>query len=341
MAIALVHTARSIVSYMVCQYHDADMTTYRADSCQCVEIVSGADGLLYLTNSLGIVSSLVHQQPTLDVSTLALPANVFSLAWEKCNARKAKGAADMMELALRSQTSDEYGLLGIFVFSYLASARFARGEDLDGAKRLFQRCSMGLGESAAIFQAALISYTEGRAWLSRGATNAALGPLLRSLTIYAERIRLHAYDGALCTFEVALWVLRASVVWEAKLDAAVLRCVAHAVEFGEPTLSLFITCGRFLLYAQRVGDMAMSQHLLHLRDTRARGLQPTELDRYLNALLQCSESLQRRSGNESYIDCVFVLQTAIHMAEAAPVEPRMLGVILSSYGLLLTTVNKL
>ncbi|CAJ1007158.1 hypothetical protein Q4I28_002472 [Leishmania naiffi] len=158
------------------------MTTYRADSCQHVEIVSGTDGLLYLTNSLGLVSSLVHQQPTLDVSTLALPANVFSLAWEKCNFRKAKGAADMLELALRSHTSDEYGLLGIFVFSYLPLARFARGDDLDGAKRLFQRVlKWGSGKCAAIFQAAFISYTEGRACLSAAA------PRMRSWIRYCAR----------------------------------------------------------------------------------------------------------------------------------------------------------
>ncbi|CBZ25348.1 hypothetical protein, unknown function [Leishmania mexicana MHOM/GT/2001/U1103] len=334
-------TTRSIVSYMMRQYRDAGLTTYRADNCQCIEIVSGADGLLYLTNSLGLVSSLVHQQPTLDVSALALPANIFSLAWEKCNAGNAKEAVHMLELALLSQDSDEYGLLGIYFLSYLASARFASGEDLDGAMRLFQRCSTGLEENTAVFPAALILYTEGRAWLSRGATTAALDPLLRSLNLYAERIRLHAYYGAFCIFEVALWVLRTNVVWGSKVDVAVLRCVAHAVEFGEPTLSLFITCGRFILYAQRVGDTAMSQQLIHLRDTRARELQPVELDRYLHVLLQRSESLQRRGCNESYSDCVFVHQTAIHMAEAAHSESRMLGVLLTSYGLLLTKMNRL
>ncbi|TPP41053.1 hypothetical protein CGC20_37020 [Leishmania donovani] len=334
-------TARSIVSYMMRQYRDAGLTTYRADNCQCVEIVSGADGLLYLTNSLGLVSSLVHQQPTMDVPTLALPLSIFFLAREKCNAGNAKEAVDMLERALLSQGSDEYGLLGIYFLSYLASARFASGDDLDGATRLFQRCSTGLEENTAAFLAAHILYTEGRAWLSRGDTTAALGPLLRSLNIYAERIRLHAYYGAFCIFEVALWVLRTNVVWGSKVDVAVLHCVAHAVEFGEPTLSLFLTCGRFILYTQKVGDTAMSQQLIHLRDSRARELQPVELDRYLHVLLQRSESLQRLGGNESYSNCVFVHQTAIHMAEAAHSESRMLGVLLTSYGLLLTKMNRL
>ncbi|KAG5508868.1 hypothetical protein JKF63_05371 [Porcisia hertigi] len=335
------HTTRSMVNYMIRQYRDAGLTAYCVDNCQGVEIVSGADGLLYLTNSLGLVSSLVLQQPTTDVLAVALPTNIFSFAGEQCKSEKTKEAVDTIELALLSQDSDEYGILGIYFLSYLASARFASGEDLDGAMRLFQRCSTGLEESAALFPAALVLYTEGRAWLSRGATRAALDPLLRSLTIYTQRMRLHAYYGAFCIFEVARWVLRANVVWETKVDPAVLRSVAHAVEYGEPTLVLFMTCGRFILYTQRVGETTMSQQLTHLRDTRARELQPLELDRYLRILLQRSESLQRRGGNESYNDCVFVLQTAIHMAQAALVESRMLGVLLTSYGLLLTTMNKL
>ncbi|GET87530.1 hypothetical protein, unknown function [Leishmania tarentolae] len=334
-------TTRSIVSYLLRQYRDAGLTTHCADNCRCVEIVSGADGLLYLTNSLGLVSSLVHQQQTVDVSTLALPANIFSLAWEKCNAGNAKEAVEMLERVLLSHDSDEYGLLGIYLLSYLASARFASGEDLDGAARLFRRCSTGLEENMAIFPAALILYTEGRVWLSRGATKDALDPLLRSLNIYAERLRLHAYYGAFCIFEVALRVLEANLVLESQVDVAVLRCIAHAVEFGEPTLSLFITCSRFIVYTQKVGDTAMSHRLIYLRDTRARELQPIELERHLRMLLQRSESLQRRGGNESYSDSAFMLQTAIHMEEAAHNESRMLGVLLTSYGLLLTKVNRL
>ncbi|KAG5482445.1 hypothetical protein LSCM4_05705 [Leishmania orientalis] len=333
-------TVRSIVNDMMHYYRDAGLTTSAADDCQNVEIVSGADGLFYLTNSLGLVSSLVHPQRTLDVSALELPTNIFALAWEKCNAGKAKEAVDILEVALLSRASDECGLLGIYFLSPLASARFTGGDELDGATRLFQRCSAGLQESAAMLPAALTAYTEGRAWLSRGNTKAALDPLLRSLTLCTERIRLHAYYGAFCIFEVTNWVLLADVM-ETKVDVAVLRRVAHAVEFGEPTLSLFLTCGRFISYTQRVGDAAMSGQLIRLRDTRARELQPIELDRYLHVLLQRSECLQRRGGNESFHDCAFVLQTAIHMAEAAAVASRILGVLLTSYGLLLTMQNKL
>ncbi|KAG5509029.1 hypothetical protein GH5_06256 [Leishmania sp. Ghana 2012 LV757] len=333
-------TMRSIVNDMMHHYRDAGLTASAADGCQNVEIVSGTDGLFYLTNSLGLVSSLAHPQRTLDVPALELPTNIFALAWEKCNAGKAKEAVDILELALLSRASEECGLLGMSFLSCLASARFTSGDDLDGAARLFQRCSAGLQESAAILPAALIAYTEGRAWLSRGNTKAALDSLLRSLTLCAERIRLHAYYGAFCIFEVANWVLLADVM-ETKVDVAVLRRVAHAVEFGEPTLSLFLTCGRFISYTQRVGDAAMSGQLIHLRDTRARELQPIELDRYLHVLLQRSECLQRRGGNESFHDCAFVLQTAIHMAEAAAVASRILGVLLTSYGLLITMQNKL
>ncbi|KAG5482621.1 hypothetical protein CUR178_05764 [Leishmania enriettii] len=128
---------------------------------------------------------------------------------------------------------------------------------------------------------------------------------------------------------------------EAKVDVAVMRRVSHAVEFGEPPLSLFLTCRRFISYTQRVGDAAMPGQLIRLRDTRAGELQPVELDRYLHVLLQRSECLQRRGGNESVQGCAFVLQAAIHMAKAATVGSQILGVLLTSYELLLTMQNKL
>ncbi|KAK7194993.1 hypothetical protein NESM_000421900 [Novymonas esmeraldas] len=332
---------RSVVHYLLRQYRHSGYTAFRTENCQGLEMVAGADGLLYLTNMLGLVSTLVHQQAPLDVASVELPRNVFSLAWEQSNAGRLKDAVDLLERALIARVADEHGLSSTYLLAYLASARFATGDDLDGATRLFQRCSAQLADGVPTFPAALILYAEGRAWLSRGSTKAAMDPLRRSLMMFADRIRLHAYHGAFCVFEVARWVLRANVMWEAKVDAAVLRCVAHAVEYGEPTLTLFTTCGRFILHTQKVGDAVMSHRLMHLRDTRVRELPPAELDRQLRVLLNRSDNLQRRGGNESHTDCVFALQTAIHMAEAAPVELRMLGVLLCSYGLLLTKMNRL
>ncbi|KAG5482090.1 hypothetical protein LSCM1_05809 [Leishmania martiniquensis] len=158
---------RSTVNYMMHQHRDAGLTRYSSADCQNVEIVSGADGLLYLTDSLGLFSSLAQPQLTLDVSTLELPVNIFALAWETCTAGTAKEVIDMLQRALLSRASEERGLLSIYSLFYLTSARFAAGAHLDGATRLFQRCSAGLQESTSVFPAALISCTEGRRALSR------------------------------------------------------------------------------------------------------------------------------------------------------------------------------
>lgn len=252
-----------------------------------------------------------------------------------------KEAVEMLEHCLLDERVTEVGAMKIFLLAYFACARFAFGDDVDAAMRLFQRCSTSLEENGIFLYAALTSYAEGRAWMHRDAPKLALEPLLRSLRILKKQTHLHAYFGSFYMLEFARYVLLASGSRESRLDPEVLAWVAHAVEFGEPTLRLFTTCGRFIVYSHTHGDTELTQQLVRLRDTRAKELPPAERTRFVRVLQEQSEDLQRRGGTESYKDCAFLLQTAIRLAEVGSPDSKMLGVLLTSYGLLLTTMDKL
>ncbi|KPA78087.1 hypothetical protein ABB37_06815 [Leptomonas pyrrhocoris] len=327
--------------YFVRLFSEAGLTAYQAEAWPGIEMVRGADELLYVTNGLGLLSTAVHQ-PDLLVSDDVLPRDQFLTAWNFWAEGKTKEVVEMLEHTLLHQRVTEPGSVQIFLLTYFAYARFALGDDVDAATRLFQRCMTTLEENGLPLVAALLTHTEGRAWLQRDAPKPALEMLMRSLHLFTKQTRLHTYYGSFYLLEVARWILLASAsLREIALDPEVLTWVAHAVEFGEPTLRLFTTCGRFIVYAHLIGDPALTQQLVRLRDARAKELLPAERTRIVRVLQEQSEDLQRRGGTESYNDCAFLLQTAIRLAEAGPQESKLLGVLLTSYGLLLTTMDKL
>ncbi|KPI86821.1 hypothetical protein ABL78_4098 [Leptomonas seymouri] len=327
--------------YLVRLFSDAGLTPYQADAWQGIEMVQGADELLYVTNGLGLVSTAVHQ-PDLVVNDDVLPCDHFLAAWNFWAEGNMKEAVEMLEHTLLDQRLTEHGSLQMFLLIDFACARFALGDDVDAAMRLFQRCMTTLDENGHLLPAALLAHTEGRAWLHLDAPKPALEMFMRSLHLLTKQMRLHAYYGSFYLLEVARWFLLASAsLRENALDPEVLTWVAHAVEFGEPTLRFFTTCGRFIVYSHAIGDSALTQQLVKLRDTRAKELLPEERNRFVRVLQEQSEDLQRRGGTESYKDCAFLLQTAIHLAEAGSLESRLLGVLLTSYGLLLTIMDKL
>ena len=330
------------VRYLMRVFSEAGLTHFPPAAWQGLEMVFGADELLYITNGLGLVSAAVHHQPeSVVVCDETLPRDHFLMAWDYWAEGKMKEAVEMLERTLLDQRVTEHNAVQMYLLAYFASARFALGDDVEAAMRLFERCLTTLEENNLYLAAALTSHAEGRAWLQRDLPKLALEPLMRSLHLLKRRMRLHAYYGSFYLLEVARWTLLASGSREVVLDPEVLSLVAHAVEFGEPTLHLFTTCGRFIVYAHTVGDTALTQQLVRLRDARAKELPPAERNRFVQVLQEQSEDLQRRGGMESYKDCAFLLQTAIRLAEAGSSESKLLGVLLTSYGLLLTTMDKL
>jgi tetratricopeptide (TPR) repeat protein len=326
--------------YLVRLFSEANLTVYQAEAWQGIEVVYGADGLVYVTNGLGLVSTAVHQLDLI-VSDDTLPQDHFLAAWQLWGEGNMKEAVEMLEHTLLNHRATEHGAVQMFLLVYFAFARFALGDDDDAAMRLFQRCMTALVESGLPVVAALVSHAEGRAWLQRDSPKLAVEPLMRALRILKKQTHLHAYYGSFYLLETAHWILLASGTREAALEEEVLMWFAHTVEFGEPTLRLFTTCGRFIVYAHRINDTALWQKFVKLRDMRAKELQPAERDRFVRVLQEHSEDLQRRGGTESCKDCAFLLQTAIRLAEAGSPESRQLGVLLTSYGFLLTTMDRL
>lgn len=332
---------QSAIAELLHVFEAAGLTTAQSRCWQGIEVVRGADHVAYVSNALGFVAQLARQSASGVDAEVPLPVTTFSRLLDLCTSGRGKEAIDEAEQRLLLGRDQGSRMLHVALQWYIGATRFTIGQDMDGAAALLQRCAANLEGSGHFFEASLFQLTEGRELLRRDACRSALVPLQRSIYLLTEKLRLHAYHGSMYVMVAARCLLAATIGGRGRVDAALLDRVLHAVEYGEPTAYMFATCQRFISYTEEAGETEMHQCLVRRRDARARQLVEPERHRLLQTLLHESQLLCRRGGTDAYHDGEVVLQTAIHVAAASPLESKWLGVLLTSYGLLQTSLHRL
>ncbi|EPY23328.1 hypothetical protein STCU_07761 [Strigomonas culicis] len=317
---------------------------FEAQHIQGVEIVRGADLVGYITNALGIVIDSTDPDPRPLAQPLSQPLAALShtIVYQcilLCLRDKADKANDLLEQKILSLDAANYNEKPLYT-AFLSYTRFiARPEDFSNYQHVFDQIEE-LGDAGLALVVILIHYMYARTLYRKDFLKDAMQHLLCCFRTI-RRTRLHACFAAYIVLECASFLQVVAFACDRRIDDWVLKVVREAITHGEPTMLLFTTCERFVMYHKHFEEAELAEAFVQLRVSRAKEVPPYVLDRITEELSKASEDGSARDANERQKRSALCLSTALHLSKIHRENTKEFAVLLTRYGALLMAMGDL